>query len=95
MLRTQVTIQVPGSDRAIHFVFETDHDDIEHLYEDLAEEGVAYGDRIDTERVGNSARREVRRAPFILGSRAVCTITPVHFELLPPEGASVEPRGLA
>lgn len=90
---SQVNMQIMAGDkpREIWFLFETDFADLSELNDELAKNGLVYGNRIETASAGSGQRRELSRYEFILGKSAVLSIAPPRDELLPPEAAQVEP----
>lgn len=89
---SQVTINITRSDgtsRDVWFLFETDHDNLSDLNDELADRGSIYGTRIDTEPAGPGQRREVKRYECIIARETVVTIITPQAELLPPEAMTV------
>jgi len=92
LLLSQVTIKVEvnGQPRHVWFTFESDHADLFELNEDLVTDGTVFGQRIETERVGQGVRREVHRYDTILSKDVIVSIAPLQFRLDPPGAAIVE-----
>lgn len=86
-MRVATTFGEEVESREIWFLFESDHETLFELNEDLAIDGTAYGFRIDSASAGNGYRRETGRSEMILGTESLISVTLPRYDLLPVEKA--------
>ena len=80
----QVTIWVDdrGTDKQVWFAFQTEHENLHDLFDDLTETGMVVGWRLNTVSVGNGSRKVTGRYEFIVAKDAVVTISPPQFTIV-------------
>lgn len=90
MLRLVVTTTIPSrnTDQNVWFVFETDHDNIDEFYNDLADDGCILGSRVYTETGTDGRKYAKERIDHIVGIAGVVTVAPCHFEYFEKVGAA-------
>jgi len=85
---SQVTIKIShnGESRDIWFLFESEHPDLAAFADDLADDGIIYGVRIESEGTSERGRRrETSRYECILSRDAIVSVIPSRYELISPE----------
>lgn len=91
MLKLVVTTSIPSrhNEGNIWFVFETDHDNLEDFYNDLADDGCVMGARVYTE-TGTDGRKYVQsRTEHVLGLMGIATVAPCQFDYFEKAGVAI------
>lgn len=81
--RLSVTTVVPSRRdpyKYISITFETEAEDFEEVFENLAEDGCLNGFRIEMKTLPDGTRVACERVPYIVGLQGVAILCPVHFD---------------
>jgi hypothetical protein len=71
------------------FVFESEHQNLQSIYQALADDGIVIGEKVETVRRGTITAEE-SRTPLILGVGTVATIVPCHLTFNMADGRVYE-----